>query len=246
MNPDEYGKLAAAEEQHWFYKGKRSIVKNWINRYLSLQAVNICLDIGSGTGIFVREMSGQCRSFGVEPSQEGLNFTAQNLRKNFIAASATDLPFRDESADIITSMDVLEHVENDQRALNEMIRVIKPGGLVVVTVPACPFLMGDWDKSLGHFRRYRLRDFRVLLASQPVQILHQSYINNVLFFPILIYRFLRRYLRLERLGRLEDIVPPRPINWLCYHTFVWPAMRRLFKYIPGLSILLILRRLSKE
>ncbi len=245
MNSEEYNKLAAVEKEHWFYRGKRAIVRAWINRYLSIGLSDICFDIGAGTGIFVEEMKQRGQWLGIEPSVNALQLSGNAQQEHYmLSGAATDLPIASQTARVVTSLDVLEHIEDHRKAVEEIIRITKKDGFIFITVPACSFLMSDWDVSLGHFRRYNLKDFDVLLKGLPVKILQNRYINNVLFFPIAVYRVLRRILRCSNLGRLEDVIPPKSVNRLCYDTFVYPALWPWLKLPFGLSILLVLQKIE--
>ncbi|MDD5681641.1 MAG: class I SAM-dependent methyltransferase, partial [Candidatus Omnitrophica bacterium] len=160
--------MAALEKEHWFYRGKRAIVKLWINRLLTLKPSDRLIDIGCGTGMLVEAMRQVCRSFGVETSSLGLDIAREYNRKYIISGNILSLPLKDNCAKVVTALDVLEHIKDDRKALEELVRISEVSGIIVISVPACPYLMGDWDKSLGHFRRYRVSDFQHLLSGLPV------------------------------------------------------------------------------
>lgn len=208
MNPEEYYKLADVEKKHWFYVGKRAIVKHWIGHYRPLQPTDIFIDVGCGTGVLVEEMQKECLSFGIESSPDALRIITGTQRKVIVADASFHLPLKDKQATVVTALDVLEHIEDDKTALKELIRIVKAGGLIIVTVPAFGFLMSDWDESLGHYRRYVLNDFKNLLNGLPIKVLHQNYINSIFFIPIMLYRLSRKYLKLQKAPRLEDVMPP--------------------------------------
>ena len=243
MNPEEYQQLGSVEDTHWFYKGKRIITKEWIQRFYPLNSRSTLLDIGAGSGMFAAEMNQWCRAFGVESSKDGLNVAKQKgYAQHMIAGSATTIPCKDQSADITTALDVLEHIQDDAAALKEFLRVTKKNGIILLTVPAFSWAFSSWDKSLGHFRRYQIKDLNHLVENIPVEILHASYFNSIFFFPIAIYRKLKDLFLPHTPSRLEDAIPPRWLNNFLLSLFIVPAMWSWFRPPFGLSVLFILRR----
>ena len=157
------------------------------------------------------------------------------------ALDRVDLP--DGIATVVTLLDVLEHLDDDAAALREMIRLVRPGGLVLITVPALRWLWSDWDVALHHRRRYHRADLLRLVGQPGVEVLHCGYINTVALLPILLIRCWRRWFP-PRPGavRAEDRIPWGPVNSLLYGSFVWPACRRWFPAPVGVSLLAVLRK----
>ena len=111
-------------------------------------------DCGAGTGLFAREMSDFCRVIAIDSEEEALCLAEQKLGKeNVRRGSCVALPLEDSSVDCVTALDVLEHVGDDRLAVREFARVLKPGGVAVVTVPAMQSLWSDWDEALHHYRQ---------------------------------------------------------------------------------------------
>ena len=243
MNTEEYIKLNDLEKNHWFYKGKRELVRLWIGKFKVATEDPVLLDVGAGTGYFVEHMKSSCRAYGVEPNPTAIECARQsNSHHSLIVGSINPLPIAHESIDIVTSLDVLEHIQDDRRAMQELIRVTKENGIIVITVPACSWAMSDWDTALGHYRRYDLKDLQLLLEKQPVEILEKRYFNNLLFWPIVFYRSIRKKLNLAKSGRLEDVLLPNFINQFFYYSLLKPALWPNVRFPFGLSILLILKK----
>jgi hypothetical protein len=120
--------------------------------------------------------------------------------------------------------------------------VTRPGGLVVLTVPALRWLWSDWDVTLHHRRRYHRADLLALVSQPEVEVLHCAYINSAALLPIVLVRLWRRFFP-PRPGaeRAEDRLPSRPVNALLYHAFVRPACWRWFRPPAGGSLLAVLR-----
>jgi hypothetical protein len=122
------------------------------------------------------------------------------------------------------------------------VRLVRPGGLVVITVPALRWLWSDWDVALHHRRRYHRADLLRLVRRSGAEVLHCSYVNTFALLPIALVRGWRR-LRPPAPGapRAEDRIPPPPVNRLLYQSFVRPACWSWFRPPAGVSLLAVLR-----
>jgi SAM-dependent methyltransferase len=245
MNPEEYAKLEQVELGHWFYAGKRRIVLYWLGRYGVLMPNKLLIDCGAGTGRFAAEAARYCSVIAVDDHEESLRLARRRLGTHAVKqGSCTELPFPDAIADSVTALDVIEHVENDRGALREMARVLKPEGVLVVTVPAFQALWSDWDAALHHVRRYRRAQLVERLGEAGFDLLHCSYVN-VLAFPVVYVIRKWRTLRKPRsvgVSRVEDRVPPRWLNSLLMAAFVLPASQSLISFPFGVGILAVARR----
>ena len=237
MEDEEYGGLFEVEGVHWFYKGKREIARLLISRFFPGKAIRH-LDAGCGSGIMARELGQTHRSFGVDSSPSAL-IHAKQIRCALGAMES--LPFESSAFDCTTSFDVLEHLEDDRRALAELIRVTRPGGFIFINVPAFNCLWSDWDEALHHKRRYTKGAFAGIIPVEEVIPQSLFYLNPALFFPILIYRCTRRLFPRIFSRRLEDAVPSPRVNTLLGNLFVAPVRWNL--RLPfGTSLFVILRK----
>jgi SAM-dependent methyltransferase len=156
------------------------------------------------------------------------------------------LPFESNAFDCTTSFDVLEHLEDDRRALGELVRVTRPGGFVFVNVPAFACLWSDWDEALHHKRRYTKRAFSRIIPFEEAVPQSLFYLNPLLFFPILIYRGMKRLFPRIFSRRLEDVVPSPRLNALLKRLFVAPVRWNL-RFLPfGTSLFVILKKRGQE
>ena len=246
MNPDEYANLARLEREHWFYAGKREIVRHWIQRAGRLEQNHLLADCGAGTGTFAAEMSSACRVLAFDDHEESLSLAREKLGSGRVRkGSCTDLPLADGEVDVLTALDVIEHVEHDRRALEEFARVLKPGGIAVITVPALMSLWSDWDVALHHFRRYTRRSLLDMIPRDHFEIVHCNYVN-VAAFPIVWavrkWRALKSRSGSRLQSRSEDAIPFAPLNTLLRWSFVGPACQSVIPFPFGVGLLAVLRR----
>lgn len=243
MNTEEYANLERVERDHWYYAGKRDFVRRWIARLRPLRTTDVLLDCGAGTGRFAEEMSQHASVFVLDDHEESLRLLRQRFPADRVLA-LTDgrIPRGDASVDVLTALDVLEHVADDGAAVHEFARVLKPGGLAVITVPASQALWSDWDVVLHHHRRYARAQLRALFSGAAWEPIHVNYTNTVLYPAVWVVRAWRRWFPAPAgAARAEDRIPAGPINRLLRALFVATAMWRV--PLPfGVSLILIARR----
>ena len=254
MDAAEYDNLARVERKHWYYAGKRDVVRHWLNFAGPPGPGQTLLDCGAGTGLFAEEMSAVCRVFVLDDHEEALRLLRTRFQPEQILSLAGDrVPLPDASLDHVTALDVLEHVADDVAVVRGFHRLLKPGGLAVVTVPAGMALWSDWDVALHHFRRYDRGQLRALFPDAAWEIVHVNY-TNVLVYPAV---WVVRKWRAWRKGggppgttpgaapgataRTEDAMPPRWLNALLRGVFVGMARWRV-PFPFGVSLVLVARR----
>jgi ubiquinone/menaquinone biosynthesis C-methylase UbiE len=242
MDTAEYDNLAQVEKRHWYYVGKREFVRRWIERVRPPRSTDRMLDCGAGTGIFADEMNALCDVTVLDTFEESLRM----LRKRFpedrvITLEAGEVPLPDQSLHYVTALDVLEHVPDDRAVVRGFARLLKPGGLAVVTVPASMALWSDWDVGLHHYRRYEQSQLSDLFTAEDWEVVHANYTNVPVFPLVWLIRRWQRGKAKEDTNRAEDRVPPAWINAL----LKWQFVRFAMSWLPmpfGVSLVLVARR----
>jgi SAM-dependent methyltransferase len=248
MDAAEYDNLAALEREHWYYSGKRRLVREWIARVQPPRSADVLLDCGAGTGLFAKEMESQCRVLVLDNHEEALRMLHARFRPDQVLSLAGDqVPLPDSSLDYVTALDVLEHVPDDAAVVRGFHRLLKPGGLVLITVPASMALWSDWDVVLHHFRRYDRRQLCALFPSDDWECVHVNYTNFLAFPAVWAMRRWRGWRTkpgaLRASVRSEDKIPPRWLNAALRSIFARTAHWRT--PMPfGVSLLLVARRRS--
>jgi SAM-dependent methyltransferase len=184
-----------AEERQWWYAGMRGISRRLLEPALPPRRPLRSLDAGCGTGRNVKLLEGYGPAVGIDLSPDALAF-ARERRAQVVRGSVLSLPFAAASFDVVTSFDVLYHrwVEDDTAAVAELARVLKPGGLLLVRVPALRMLWGAHDEAVHSRHRYTRPEVRRLLARGGLEVVHATYVNSVLFPLLLVRRTLDRWL----------------------------------------------------
>ena len=207
---------AVAEARHFWFRGFRAFVTPLLEAATADVTHARLLDCGCGTGANLALLDGFGRAHGFDLSAMGLQIAREAGRTRLAQASVVAAPFADGSFDVVASFDVLYSLERaDARAaIDEMFRLLRPGGFAVVNVAAMEVLRGDHSVISRELRRYGRADLRALLTSAGFTIVRLTYTNAALFLPLLCVRVLQR---VRGLGRETDapqelIVPPAPIN----------------------------------
>jgi SAM-dependent methyltransferase len=243
MNAAEYTKLAKVEAVHWYYAGKRVFVRNWINRVRPPAATDLLLDCGAGSGLFAEQMAAHCRVMVLDDHEESLQMLRTRFRPDQILSLAGDqVPLPDASLEYVTALDVLEHTPDDAAVVRGFHRLLKPGGIAAVTVPASMALWSDWDEVLHHFRRYSRSQLRALFPATDWEVVYVNY-TNVLVYPAVwcVRKWRRWFPRGESPVRAEDGVPPSLLNWGLRKQFVSLASSPV--PMPfGVSLVLVARK----
>jgi SAM-dependent methyltransferase len=182
MNADEYTKMYELEDHYWWFVGRRRLALGLLDRY---GRGGELLDVGCGTGVVSRELQARGRVTSLDFASLALEYAARRSLPRLVKGDAVELPFRDDSFDAIVGLDIFEHLENDDRAFAEAFRVLRPGGVLLLSVPAFRSLWGPHDVALHHFRRYRRGEMRRKLRAAGFGVRRCSY--SVFFlFPVVV------------------------------------------------------------
>lgn len=184
MNPDEYTKMYELEDRYWWFVGRRGLALRLLRKYVQVDQPRI-LDLGCGTGVVLRELGAWARPVGFDMSGQALAYCRRRSIRTLVQGDGEKLPFGAGTFDAIVGLDIFEHIEDDRAAFVEAFRVLRPGGVLVLSVPAFRLLWGPHDVALHHHRRYRaaeIRDRLVAAGFLPVQVSYSVFF----LFPIVV------------------------------------------------------------
>ena len=243
MDPSLFTTFATVERSHWWFTARREIVLSVAERFVPDGAA--ILDVGCGTGYFLEGAQLRYDAWGVDPSPVAVELCRARGLDRVVQGSAYDLAaVADHRFAALFFLDVIEHLDDDARALREGVRVLAPGGVVVVTVPAFMFLWSEHDVVNQHRRRYRRPQLAALLGAAGLAVERLTYFNFYLF-PLATADRLaspRAHRRVE-----AELTVPRPwVNRLMGETFrserhrVADPARNAFPF--GLSLLAVGRK----
>jgi SAM-dependent methyltransferase len=195
MMEHTYPILFRVEQSHWWHIGRRRILAGFVEEICRLVTDRRprILDVGCGTGANLLMLSKYGDAEGVDVSEDALAFCRERGLDKVKLGAGEELPYEDGTFDLVTAFDVVEHMDDDLAGLREMRRVLRPGGRVLLFVPAFMFLWGLQDDVSHHRRRYRMSGLRRVLEEAGFEIERTTYANITFFLPILLMRKLMRF-----------------------------------------------------
>jgi len=205
---------ARAEERHFWFRGLRRNARAFLDAALDGRSVGLIVDCGTGTGRNLDWLKTLGPAVGVELSPTGVRHARARARP-VARGSVTHLPFPDACADVATSFDVFVCLDDasERRAVDEMWRVLKPGGIALINAAALQLLFGAHSALAGERRRYTRRSLRSLLTGAGFAVERMTYTNFVTFPIVLAVRSADRLTGRSRTGSTTDLtVPPGPVN----------------------------------
>jgi SAM-dependent methyltransferase len=194
MQQHTYSIMYEVEERHWWFVGRRAIIESFVAAVcgqIGKRKPRI-LDVGCGTGANLQMLGAYGLAEGVDVSDEALEFCRARGLAKVKQGAAESLPYDDATFDLVTALDVVEHLDDDVAGLKEMQRVLRPRGRALLFVPAFMFLWGVQDDISHHRRRYTSREVREKLGAAGLTLERITYANLTFFLPILLGRWLMR------------------------------------------------------
>ena len=232
MQHDYYKEYYDLERNHWWFVAREKIIVNYIKRIIKKNILNQndlkILNIGCGPGRSSQYLSNFGEVTSIEYDKDCCEFASQRTGLKIINGSITELPFKENSFDLVCAFDVIEHVEDDQLAISEMKRVAKNKGVLLITVPAFMSLWSHHDVINHHFRRYKINEIeRLFNKGESGNKIFVSYFNFILFLPIYLIRQISKFFisANKRPGSGSDFETFKPgiMNTILYKIMVFES-----------------------
>lgn len=235
---------ARAERDHFWFRGFRQFIEPLVAGAARGVRPEI-LDCGCGTGHNLHMLRKHGRAYGIDLTWAGLQYARAQGERLVARASAAGLPFADASFGLVTSFDVLYALPDDveRAAIQEMFRVLKPGGTLIVNVAALDALRGNHSVLSSEVRRYSKRDLRRRLEAAGFRVTHATY-TNLSILPMVAAVRLKQRLSGDHVDSQEEItVPPAPVNALLSGLLTLEAAALRVMNMPiGSSLLVVARK----
>jgi len=208
MMQHTYPILYEVEETHWWHIGRRRIIESFVKQICERfeDTRPHILDVGCGTGGNLRMLSNFGEAEGVDISTDAVSLCCER-GLNVKLGTAEELPFDDASFDLVTALDVVEHLDDDVAGLREMRRLLRPGGYVLIFVPTFMWLWGVQDDISHHRRRYRLAELRRAVREAGFEVERTTYANITFLLPTFLGRLLMRITGLKTESEARINIP---------------------------------------
>jgi SAM-dependent methyltransferase len=234
--------MLEVDEHHWWYRGRRRVIRAELDQ-LALPPAAEILDAGCGSGRTLDELVDYGAVRGVELDSEAVAAARARGRGEVVQGRLEELPWSDDTFDLITCLDVLEHTPDDRATLRELRRVTKPGGHLLLTVPAYAMLWSRHDEINHHFRRYNRPMLRDAFAQADWKLERLTAFNTLLFPPAAVVRLLQRR-RPPAVYRADLDLGPAWLNAVLERPLAWEAQWLTHgRSLPfGLSLLAVVTK----
>jgi SAM-dependent methyltransferase len=244
MEKDFYLQYASVEDKHWWFVARRQIIEKVICR-LNLPKNAQILEAGCGTGGNLQMLSRHGQVSAMELEEIACQLANQRQVTQVKRGSLPDrIPFSLEY-DLILILDVIEHLDDDFSALKALYYKLKPGGYLLITVPAYQFLWSEHDDINHHKRRYRLKGLKQRVKKAGYEVNYGSYFNTFLFPVVAIVRVLTKLLPKRNKNQISSdlVVPSQPVNQILKWLFASEGyLINKFSLPFGVSVLLLARK----
>ena len=242
MNIDMYRIFFKIQKKHWWFVTKKKIVLDMVDRYFTGSDDAKVLDIGCGSGLMLNALEDVGQAYGMDMSDEAINFSKEIFDGTVEQGALPDhVPFEDNFFDLITALDVIEHIDDDIASLKAMRSLLTRGGTVVITVPAYMFLWSSFDEMNEHKRRYTRPELKEKLIQAGFTIEKISYYNTLLFPVVFVVRMLNNILKRD--GSSDIDMPSRPVNFVLGIIFGFEKYLLKFLNLPfGVSVIAVVKK----
>jgi SAM-dependent methyltransferase len=196
MKSEEYKSLFELEDHFWWFVGMRKITAALLDPLVKSKNLRV-LDAGCGTGTMLSWLKRYARGgevVGVDLSKEALDFARRRGHQPLIQVSVAELPLASNAFDLVTSFEVLDSFspERVSAAFSELARVLKPGGILFIRLPAFQSLYSGHDRAVSTVHRYSLQELAQKFKEQGLMPMRLSYANTLLLPVAVIWRWLHR------------------------------------------------------
>lgn len=233
-----YDRMAEIDQLHWWYRARRDILSDLIERKIALPADARILEVGCGTGHNLDMLKRFGRVDAIEVDAAARAIASKRLGHAVMDSPLPELTgVADGAYDLIAILDVIEHIDQDVAGLESLALKLRPGGRILITVPAFPWLWSAHDVVNHHKRRYTRRTLQALVHDAGLRLDMMSWFNSLLFPLAATARIAGRLTGKED---SDDKLPPRPVNALFEWVFGLEryAIGRL-PLPPGVSLVAI-------
>lgn len=243
MDKEIYAQMHLHEDKHWWFAGRRMIIKSVLDKFYKKDSSSKIMEVGCGTGGNLALLSSYGQLSAVELNDEALEAAStRKICRVFQGSLPDNLPLNDQF-DLICMLDVLEHIEDDAASISHLASRLNPNGMLLITVPAYMFLWSSHDEVHHHKRRYTKKYLENLIIKSGLTISYATYFNTLLF-PI-VYS-IRIVNKIFNKNWASGVNTPSPIiNWILQHVFHLEIPLLNMISLPfGVSILVLAKKPS--
>jgi len=242
MKIDMYKVFYELQKKHWWFVVRKNIVLDIVHCNFNKKRDLKILDIGCGCGVILNALENYGMTFGMDMSEDAIKYSKEIFNGEVSKGSLPDcIPFEKGFFNLITALDVIEHVDQDVDSLKVIRSLLISNGKAIITVPAYMFLWSKLDELNEHKRRYSLTELKLKLIQAGFTVEKISYYNTLLFPIIFAIRVLNNILNRDGFSDLD--MPNKYLNYILSKIFnTEKYLLRFTNFSFGVSILAVVRK----
>lgn len=243
MDAKEFERNFRVETDYWWNLGRFHMIRNFVRQAIHLPKGAKLVDLGCGTGgttLWLKEFGDVT---GVDASPEALAYCRRRGLKKLLRSPLERLRLPSRAFDAAFALDILEHVRDDAQALSEVHRILKPGGSLLVTVPAYQWLWSEHDEVCHHVRRYTRAELTRKLREAGFQVRRASYCITFLLLPLVALIRFRWLFKGDKKIMMAVVPLPKPLNALLVGVLRLEAWLLRYMDLPfGVSVVCLAKK----
>lgn len=245
MKLELYDKMFRVESYHWWFTGKKRIVVSLIERltYQNKDTIRLA-DFGCGCGLMLGELKRFGEVTGIDMHPLAIKYCHRSFDGQLVQADLSESLHMDNVFDIGVALDIIEHIRDDNLAIKNIWKSLKPGGYLVLTVPAFQWLWSQNDINNMHYRRYNRKQLSSLLHENGFTISYLGYYNFFLFLPAAIIRVINKFIKFDNNNSVEMSIKDGVVNRILREIFAYERVAICnHKHFPfGLSLIAVAKK----
>lgn len=252
MKKQDYLLMHKLENKYWFWLGKKDLINKILKKYKQDKKIKI-LDIGCGTGSILESLKGKGDLYGIDPSSDAINYCKTKGNFKLKKSNIESLNYPNNYFDVIILSDIIEHIDDDSKGIQNCYKILKKKGILIITVPAHKKLWNQDDIRLSHKRRYSKE--RLQKISKNFKILKVSYIHFFIYPLVKLSRILESSKRNNQNSTLEmkmkdkllkgDLIASLSNIILLYLNKIENSLLQIINLPFGVGLLMILEKGEK-
>jgi SAM-dependent methyltransferase len=212
----DYRRQKRSEHLHFWYKARKELIAGRLQReFGGFSSDRLIFDIGCGCGAELDDLKKFGKVSGLEINPEAAQ-VAREQGVDVVVGDIGEVVLPENKYDVVAALDVLEHIKDDEGALKKINQTLKPGGMILINVPAFQFLFGPHDRALQHYRRYDRQILIDRLAAAGFVNIKTAYWNSFFFLPAFLWRIANRFFSSPNRSSQDFTVPPPLVNEMFY------------------------------
>ena len=246
MQQSEYENIYYSEDKMWWYIGTRDILLFYLQKFCKKGSKLLDAGCGTGKNIEFLELNG-FKVYGIDISEDAIRFCNQRNLSNIKCSSIVSLPYKSDFFDAVYSMDVIGNLDDQdsEKAIKEFIRVLKKGGIAIINTAAFEWLRSQHDDIINLKKRLSKSEIKLLLNNQNIETIKLSYRVFLLFLPIALVKWFKRFIRILTKKSYYDLqIPPATVNIILTKIqLLENKIMRKINFPLGSSLFLVIKKI---